>query len=227
MKKLLVILFFTLVTINAQNFTVEKVSGEVKLLQGTSENWENVKTGQILTSTDLLLTEEKSLVQLVKNDEKFLIKGDVAIGLNHIKQITVNELILALTLDEIRNVPKIKRNSLSKNTAVYGSEVKNSSNIQITDEILGEKKINGAKLLNENGYVESSIIAAKEVFRNYPQLANDFEDRLYFADLLKDLELYQEASSEYRRIEKINLTEEQNTLIEKRSEEVNLKLMDK
>lgn len=227
MKNLLILLLFAFFSVNAQNFTVEKVSGDVKVLKGTSESWEDVKLGETLTSTDLLLTEKKSLVHLTRDNEKFLISGDVAIGLNHIKKITVNELILALTLDEIRNVPKIKRNSLSKNTAVYGSEVTNKSSIKLSDEILGKKKINGAKLLNENGYVESSIVAAKEVFRNYPNLSNNFEDRLYFADLLKDLELYQEASSEYKRIEKINLSAEQNTIIQKRSEEVNLKLMDK
>ncbi len=131
MKSIIIFFVIALFTINAQEFTIERIAGNVKLLKGTSEQWENAKKGQILNPTDLLLTEKNSLVQLVKNEERFLLKGDVAIGLNHIKKISINDLILALTLDEIRNVPKIKRNSLSKNTAVYGAEVKNSFGIEI------------------------------------------------------------------------------------------------
>ncbi len=99
--------------------------------------------------------------------------------------------------------------------------------IKINEEILGTKKLNGAKLLNEEGYVESAIVVSKEIFRNYPKIASNFNDRLYFADLLKDLELFQEASSEYGRIKKIQLTSEEKIVLEKRNEEVSLKIMGK
>lgn len=226
MKKVGLILIITFLSINAQEFTIEKILGNAKFLRGISENWERLEIGQKLSNDDLILTESNSLVQLVKVDERFLLKEDAAIGLNYIKKISINDLILALTLDEIRNIPKIKKNSLAQNTAVYGSDVKEKTKLQITENILGEKKINGAKQLNENGYVESSIILAKEVFRNYPNTAENFEDRMYFADLLNDLELYQEALSEYQRIEKLSLITEQKNRLTKKYEEISLKLMD-
>jgi hypothetical protein len=227
MKKIILFLFSLTLCVNAQEFKVEKISGTVKLLKGTSEVWENIKVGQILSSEDLILTESNSLIQLSKEGERFLLKEDAAIGLNHVKEVSINDLVLALALDEIRNVPKTKRNGLSKNTAVYGSEVISSKNISISDEELGQKKLNGAKLLNESGFTESSIIAAKEVFRNYPSIAKNFNNRIYFADLLNELSLHQEAVSEYGRIENLNLTEQQLATVKKKNEEVSLKIMEK
>jgi len=225
MKTIITILLFFSITISAQDFIVEKISGTVKLLKGTSEHWEEVKLGQKLTGSDLILTEKKSLIQLNKDNERFLLNSDAAIGLNHIKKISLNDLVLALTLDEIRNVPKIKRNSISKNTAVYGSETKAKDDMVIDENMLGNKKINGAKQLNVSGYTESSIIVAKEVFRNYPNVASNFENRVYFADLLKDLKLYEEAASEFSNMENLNLSKSQKEILKDKNNEVSLILM--
>lgn len=221
-----IIFFLTLVlNITAQEYTVKKISGDVKLLKGSSEKWETLKINDKLSIDDLVLTGKKSSIHLRKNNKIFVIKEDIAIGLNHLKKVSKNDLILALALDEIRNVPKIKRNGSSKNTAVYGSEIDINENEEVKSYDLGLKKINGAKMLNDLGYKESSIIVSKEVFRNYPKTSENFENRLYFADLLKDLNLYQEALGEYSRIEKFDLREEQRSILEQRHEEINLKLL--
>ncbi len=226
MKTIIILFLSFLINTVAQEFTVEKISGKVKVLKGSSENWETLKINNKLSGDDLVLTEKKSFVKLVNNNEIFIVKDDVAVGLNHLKKVSTNDLILALALDEIRNVPKVKRNSISKNTAVYGTEIKDNNSESFKKYDLGVKKINGAKMLNESGYKESSIIVAKEVFRNYPEIAKNFEDRLYFADLLKDLDLFQEALSEYSRIEKLELKKEQRKTLLERNEEVSLKLID-
>ncbi|MEE9429630.1 MAG: hypothetical protein V3V16_01240 [Melioribacteraceae bacterium] len=225
MKKIILILFLSVGFTSAQEFTVEKISGVVKVLKGISEKWETVKRGEVLSLNDVLLTEANSYIQLNKDENRFMLKGDVAIGLNHIKQVSINDLLLALALDEIRNVPKIKRNSVYKNTAVYGSKSKVENKINNDKNYLGTKKLNGAKLLNESGYSESSVIVAKEVFRNYPKISMKFEDRLYFADILNKLELYQESSSEYTKLENIALSDEEKNTIEKRIESVSMKLV--
>ena len=166
-----------------------------------------------MSQNDLVLAEEKSSLTLLKNGQKFVLKANAAIGINHIRKVSINDLILALALDEIRNVPKIKRNNLSKNTAVYGTELSESLNKSYDNNDLGEKKINGAKILNESGYKESSLIAAKEVFRNYPDISKEFKNRIYFADVLIDLELYQEALSEFERISKLKITKDEKLLL--------------
>ena len=225
MKKIMILLITFASIISAQDFKVEKISGDVKILKGTSEKWEVVKKGEILSGNDVLLTESNSYIQLNKDENRFMLKGDVAIGLNHIKQVSINDLLLALALDEIRNVPKMKKNGTSKNTAVYGSKSKTNKEISIDENLLGVKKLNGAKLLNENGYSESSVIVAKEVFRNYPKISMKFNDRLYFADILNELKLYQEASSEYSKLENIALTDLEKDTIKKRIETVSMKLV--
>lgn len=227
MKNTILILFLFTFSTFAQEFMVKKTSGKVMVLKSTSEKWEDVKKGDQLQSSDLILTDKNSLVELSKGDETFLLKDNAAIGLNHIKKVSINDLILALTLDEIRNVPKIKSKSISKSTAVYGSD--NSSKIApiIKENELGRKKMNGAKILSNSGYVESSIIAAKEVFRKHETISNNFDDRIYFADLLNTLELYQEAASEYARIDKLDLNISQKQILSKKKIEVSKKLMEK
>ena len=227
MKKIIVLLFVFVTIITAQNFTVEKIKGDVKILKGTSEKWEPVKKGEVLSGEDVLLTEKNAYILLNKDNKRFELKGDAAIGLNHIRQVSINDLILALALDEIRNVPKIKKSNTSRNTAVYGSKGNENKEIAIDENVLGPKKLNGAKILNENGYSESSVIVAKEVFRNYPKVSMNFSDRLYFADVLNKLELYQEAAAEYNKLKNLALTDKEKETIAARIEAVNLKLVDK
>lgn len=224
MKSIIILFFILSLNITAQEFTVDKITGTVKVLRETSENWDQVTVGQKLNASDLLMTDKKSTVKLKRAEEIFVLTSNVALGLNHIKKVSVNDLILALTLDEIRNVPKNNKNHLSKNTAIYGSEEK--SRINISEDEIGFRKLNGAKLLNENGYTESSIIAAKEVFRNYPKTALIFSDRLYFADLLAKLELYQEALSEYEKIENLTLMQKEKEILDNRKNEMKTKLID-
>ena len=174
----------------------------------------------------MILAEKNALIKLRRNDEIFFLNGDAALSLNHIKKVSLNDLILALTLDEIRNVPKIKNNNLNKNTAVYGSKIKSKNGSVISENILGKMKINGAIQLNKSGYKESSVILAKEIFRNYPIVAENFNNRIYFADLLAELELYNEAIEDYRKIFKLDLNEDEMSIISEKIERTNLKLLE-
>jgi hypothetical protein len=223
--KTIIIILITFLTSFAQEYTVEKFTGTVKVLKGSAEKWENIKLNEKLSETDLVLAEEKSSLTLLKNDQKFVLKANAAIGINHIRKVSINDLILALTLEEIRNVPKIKRSNLSKNTAVYGTEISESNTKSVKDNDLGVKKINGAKILNESGYKESSLIAAKEVFRNYPDISTDFNSRIYFANVLIELELYQEALSEFQRINKLKLTKEEKAILNTKNEKISNKIV--
>ena len=213
-------------SITAQEFVVKRVSGEAKYLRGMSEEWETIKEGLVLLPEDLILTNENSFVQLRKGSEVFVLKGDAAIGLNHVREVSLNDLILALTLDEIRNVPVQDGNDISSNTAVYGTESQINEKQLLNEKILGKKKINGAKQLNENGYLESSIIAAKEVFRNYPTIAKNIKDRLYFADLLVELKLYREALEDYQTISELDVSTEENEDLSAIIEDLSLKILE-
>jgi hypothetical protein len=211
----------------AQQFTVKNITGDVKILSGASEEWKTVQVGQQLIGSDLLLTDEKSSIRLNNEKGTFLINNNIAVGLKNIRKVSLNDLVLALALEDIRNVPKKKQNGNSKNTAVYGSEENQEKDLKIKNEHLGFLKLNGAKFLHKNGFTESAIIVGKEVFRNFPSIANSFEDRLYFADLLNGLKLYQEAASDYSQIQNLNISDVQKSIIEKKKEELSVKLLNK
>jgi len=202
MKKFFILILFITSNLSAQNFTVEKISGKVQVLHGTSEKFGDVKPGEKLSGSDLLITDEKSFIQLNKDGIKFILQSNSALGLNYVKEISINDLLLALAQEEIRRIPKNNGNGNTKNTAVYGEEIKAVTSLNISEDLMGIKKINGAKQLAENGYKESAVLVAKETYRKYPSTKNKITDRIYFADILVDLKLYSEAFEEFSEIKK-------------------------
>jgi len=222
MKKIFIILLALAINSFAQTFTVDKVKGTVKVLKGTSEKWIEIKKGDKLDGSDLISTEENSYIQLSKDKSYFKLKANSALGLNSIKKISVNELLLALTAEEVKNVPN-NNNSKMKSTAVYGSENNGRNKIAGANN-LGTKRINGAKQLAENGYKESAVIAAKETFRKYPETAKNVSDRIYFAQILEDLNLFDEAYSEYSKINSLDLSNQEKNIVKNKLESLTLKI---
>lgn len=223
MKKILIVLLFAAVNLFAQEFTVEKISGDVQAMIGTSEEWIKIKVGHKLNGSDLIATSEKAFIQLASKGNKFILQSNSALGLNAIKKITLNELLLALAMEEIRNMPKNKGNQSTHNTAVYGKEV--AANKIGTPPLrdLGFKKLNGAKQLAQSGYKESAIIVAKETFRKYPETKTKFDDRLYFVDLMIQLNLNNEAAAELNPMRSMQLSVTQMNEIDSRLKKINEK----
>lgn len=222
-KVILIIILFNL-SLCAQQFTVEKVSGSVLTLKGTEEKTIPVKRGDKLDGTDLLITDNNSFVQLNNSGNIFLLKSNSALGLSNIKKISINDLLLRLAVEDIKNIPKGKKNSNGRTTAVYGSEIGESPPVVITKDQLGVKKLNGAKQLSEEGYKKSAIVVARETFRKHPNTKNMVEYRIYFASQLYSLKLYEEAAEEFNKIQKLDLSEKQKAEITEKLKEINLKL---
>lgn len=214
MKTLLLILF-TAFLLNAQNYKVEKVNGNVKVQISGSEEWKDVKTGNSLPSNSLLFADENSSIQLSGSNGYFVLKGSSALVAGSIKNITLEELILALAMEEILNTPKKKDNNTTQTTAVYGTE-QIGKTLDINSGEFGIKRLNGAKQLAESGFKESALISAKEIYRKYPQALEFIEHRIYFADILIEMEIYDEAYTEFEKISKLKLNEkEKKSVIDK------------
>lgn len=214
MKKIILILFVLLCAgiLPAQEFRVEKVSGDVSILRGTSEEFTSIKEGDILLGSDLLITDLNSYVQLEQNNSRFVLNSNSALNLMNIKKVSINDLILALTMEEIRNIPESKSDN-TKNTAVYGTQEREAGSPVLDENIIGLKKLNGARQLAESGYKESAIIVAKETYRKHPVTRSRFDERIYFADLLAGLTLYEEALTEYNEVQNLDLTEQQREIV--------------
>jgi len=224
MKKLVLIIFLFGVSTFAQEFTVTKVTGQVMILKGTEEKATLVNKGDKLNGNDLLITDNNSLIQLDNNGKVFLLKSNSALGLNNIKNISINDLLLQLAVEDIKRLPGGNQKSNGRTTAVYGSEIGENSSMVISEDMLGEKKLNGAKQLSEEGYPKSAIIVARETFRKHPKTKKRIGFKIYFANQLYDLKLFEEAASEFVKIQKLNLSEKQKADVDEMLRKINLKL---
>ncbi|MCF6269963.1 MAG: hypothetical protein L3J41_09640 [Melioribacteraceae bacterium] len=223
MKQTIILLFLISSILFAQEFKVNKITGTVLVQKGIEDSFALVKTGDILNGDDLIVTEENSFIQLEKENNRFVLKANSALGLNHIRKISVNDLLLALAMEDIRNIPTNKQNGIEKNTAVYGENISTNVENKMTINKLGKMKINGAKQLAENGFNESAIIVSKDTFRKYPSTKSNFDDRVYFANLLEELNLLNETLDEYNSISKLSLTKTQQTFVQNKIEEISIK----
>ena len=222
MITLLIILMFA-GGLSAQTFTVENVSGDVKYQNGSSETWSALENGTTLKDDAVISTGTNSSVLLKGNNVNFNLNGSSAVSVSSIKQMNIDELLLALAMEDMMNAPKEIKKS-SDNTAVYGTK-EGENTLQIITDDFGIKRLNGAVQLAENSLEESAVVAAKETYRKYPDTKNIPSYRIYFANILNDKGLYEEALDEYVDIQKLKLTDKERTEVNEKTESIKMKLL--
>ncbi len=186
-----------------------------------------VKEGTSLPLNSILVADKKSSVKISGEGINFTLKESSAIPVSSIKKMTVDELLLALAMEDMINAPRKKENDNGKTTAVYGNkEGGNETEITGSDDF-GIKRINGAVQLAENGFKESAVVTAKETFRKYPSTKEMANYRIYFANLLYDFGLYDEAYDEFTSIKELKLSEKEKSEVEEKLSQLNKKLVNK
>ena len=223
MKKLIMFLLFA-GSISAQNFTVEKVSGDVKYQNGNSENWATLQEGSKVNDDAIIITADNSFVELDGNDVSFKLSESSAVSVSSIKKMNTDDLLLALAMEDMINAPK-EIDKSSDNTAVYGTEEGQDNPLFIKSDNFGIKRLNGAVQLAQNDLRESAVVAARETYRKYPETKTISSYRIYFADILYEKGLYEEALDEYFDMQKLQLTENERTVVNKRTETIQMKLL--
>ena len=219
MKVLLIILFLISATF-AQEYKAVNVKGDVKYQKGTSEEWVDLKEGTLISTDAFVSTGEKSSVKLIGKDESVMLNEMSAISVGSIKQMSTDELLLALAMEDMINVPKTNGKGSSNNTATYG-EKEDERTINPSENNFGVKRLNGATELANSGLKESAVVFAKETFRKYPDTKKLAEQRIFFADILFDKGLYEEALREYIEIEKLDLTKEEKSKVQSKVDKIN------
>lgn len=209
----------------AQNYKIENISGNVRVLKGTSENYVKAVKGEALTPSDLVETGEKSSISLKTEAGSFLLKENSALSLNYLKNISKNDLILMLASEEIKAAPEKNKMQKGGSTAVYGADESAKANIKLSKSEMGLKRLNGAKQLAESGFMESSILAAKDTYKKYPSVKDKAAYRIFFADKLAELGLYDEAYSEFSEISALKLTAQEKETINLRLEAIKKKMI--
>ena len=223
---LLFVMLFASIT-NAQTFEIERVTGNVKFISGSDNQWKDLTQGMKITSNTIIATEVNSTVKLKVNDVLFTLKESSAIAVSNIKKMNVDELLLALAMENIINAPRKRNSDKSNNTAVYGTKITDPESIIEPSIEFGTKRLNGARQLAENGMKESAIITAMEVYRKYPETKTNAANRIYFGDLLFEKKLYEEAYDQYNEIESLSLNNVQQQHVSDKLEEISKKLLNR
>lgn len=224
MKILLSLLFF-ITTVTAQEFKVTDVKGDVNYRTGTSESWTGLKTGVLLNTNDFISTGKNSSVQIKESGNIFNIGEFSVVSISSIKKMSTDELLLALAMEDMINAPKTNGNGVSSSTATYGEKEGSTENAILNTNDFGVRRLNGAIQLSENGFKESSVVFAKETYRKYPETKQIASFRIYFADILSEKGLYEEALGEYLDIQYLELSKEQKTEIALKIENINKMLL--
>lgn len=220
-RKILLIFLLFISSLTAQEFKVINVNGDVKYRSGTSEIWTEVKEGEILKSNDFISTGEKSSVQ-IKGTGSIINIGELsAVSIASIKIMTTDELLLALAMEDMINAPKTNGKGNSGNTAVYGNKEGTEKNTELITDDFGIRRLNGAMQLAKNGLTESSVVFAKETYRKYPETKQVAFYRIFFAEVLSEKGLYEEALGEYLDIQKLELSKEQINKVESQINSIN------
>lgn len=227
MKNIIVMMLLISAITFAQTFKVEKVNGKVKMLSNGSEQWQDLKQNSEISGNSIISTDKNSSVKIKNDDVLFTLKEFSAISTSNIKKMTLDELVLALAMENVINSPRNQNKKNSESTKVYGEKLNDKNSNLSTNNDFGFKRLNGAKQLSENGFKESAIVTAKEVYRKYPETKKDAVSRIYFADLMYERGLYEEAYDEFKEIKSLNLNQGQISYVSDKLDQISKKLIKK
>ena len=219
--KTFLILLLLVPSLIAQEYKATVVKGDVKYRTGTSEVWLEVKEGTVLRSDDFVITGSKSSIQIKGSENIINLAEYSAVSIASIKTMSTDELLLALAMEDMINAPKPNGKNNSSNTAVYGNKEGQNKNPEMKADDFGIKRLNGAMQLAKNGYKESSVVFAKETYRKYPDSKQIPSYRIFFADILYEKGLYEEALGEYLDIAKLELNKEEKSKVESQTQSIN------
>ena len=218
--KFLILFLMVSTIVVAQSFKAADVKGQVKFQSGSEESWTKVEEGSLLDIESVVATGRNSTVRLVGNDFNFMLKENSALSVGSIKKLSLDELLLALAMEDLINAPKKNGNGSSDNTAVYGTEESSEDFPDLNSGPFGIKRLNGAIQLANSGLKESAVVFAKETFRKYPDTKSIPSYRIFFANVLYEKGLYEEAMAEYNDIIKLDLNENQQKVVNSALEEI-------
>ena len=227
MKNILVVLIISAGITFAQKCYVESVTGTAKAQIGSSEKWMEVGEGAELPPYSTISTSKNSSVVLVKGNTKFTLKESAAVTVNHIKKMSTDDLLLALAMEDMMTAPRKKDKNKSKSTQVYGDQNKNDKTPGVSNDEFGLMRLNGAKQLGDNGFKESAIVAAKETYRKYPETKKIISQRIYFANLLYEKGLFEEAYAEFNSFKDYGMSEKNKAEVDSKLELLSKKLINK
>lgn len=191
----------------AGDFVVKAVKGSVEVRKGVMEDWKKVKVGDLLKPEDSMRTGPGSSATIEADRRKLSVPEMTILDISDVRQLSQEDFLLKLAMQNILAVPPRERDELSipSATVLHGDNAAKTNAPAFTDTKVGEMELHGARVLFDNSYYATSILKSKETLRTHPELKTNFDARLTVATAFEKMKLTKEAVTEYSVLAKENL----------------------
>ncbi len=204
-----------------QSVSIQKLSGDVGVRHGVTEQWTSAWAGQALRPDDTFRTGAKASAVLVASTQnggqkRITLPADVILDVADIRDLTPEELMLKLTMEKVRGSSYQSKDDLQAPNAavVHGANKASASPLRENDPHSGLQEWNGVQVLYDNGFYSTCALKGMELFRLYPETDRNFERRYMIAHALELARLRGEALGEYAAIQNLaGLTPGQRTTL--------------
>ena len=195
------------VSVHAGDFAVKAVKGNVEVRNGVMEEWKKLKVGDLLKPEDSMRTGPGATATIEADKRKLTIPEMTILDISDIRQLSQEDFLLKLAMQNILAVPPRERDELSvpSATVIHGDNASKTNAPVLTDTKVGEMELHGARVLFDNSYFATSILKSKETLRTHPELKTNFDARLTVATAFEKMKLTKEALTEYSLLSKENL----------------------
>jgi hypothetical protein len=231
MKKIIIFfifVFFIKDTVNAADFKVLGIRGDVSIRHGINEKWNTVCAGDTLKPDDTIESgKQSSATLLIDGSTQIIVPEMVIVDLSDFRSMSKEDLLMKLAMDNIRAIPTRDDNrelNIPRVTTVHGENREQKQNkIQLSIQT-GVKQLNGSNVLFKNGFYATCALKTKQLFRSYPSLSEDLEARMLIAESFEKMNLNKEAVEEYTTVVDKSLQPELRLSLKKKIEFLNQKL---
>jgi len=218
---------------------VATVKGEVSVRRGASETWTAVAPGDVLRPEDSIRLGEgaaatvtvEGVAGAAGQDEpggsvrRIDLPPMVIVDIADLRKMTRGDLLMKLAMEDIRSAPKPAEGDregteTSKTTTTRAGDRESAPTGPVEPGPVNGLRLNGAKVLYDNGFYGSCVLRSREVLRLEPRLAARIDSRLLMADALEKMRLNEEAYGVYRSLEGEKLSAPEKTLVEKKLREM-------
>lgn len=212
----LLILMVIAVPLVASTAVVKSVRGTVEVRRGVSEEWRAIKAGDLLKPEDTMRTGKLSSATIQVDGKQLTIPAQTMVDLSDFRQMSQEEFLLKLAMENILAVPPRDHDKLSipRTTILHGTGAgrENTGGQQRIE--MGIMQLQGAKFLYDNAFYATSILKTKETFRLYPDLQERIDARLRVATAFERMKLPKQAVEEYAALLSEKLSPEQKEKVQ-------------
>jgi len=195
------------VPVVAKDFVVKSIMGVVEVRRGVSEEWKQVKVGDLLKPEDTMRTGRSSSATIESEKNRLTVPPLTMLDLSDVRQMSQEDFLLKLAMENILAVPPRDHDEIMIPSAavLHGSNKAKEDTEVFANVGAGRMQLQGARVLFDNAYYATSILKSKATLRNNPDLRSNFDARMLVAQAFEKLKLNSEAVTEYSVLAKEDL----------------------